>query len=438
MKRFLATFAFSFLLVVTAHADDVLDLVAFFHNPSDRIRVGIEVEFTGITVEEAIRIVQNAIGGTVNYKKVPWPMMILESDGRMHEVTLVQNRGHIRGNSTGGIIVIKPEFNDTSGVTTRENINTKVVIELLTSPGPIQFDGVVQLQKALESLKNEGAIGTRPDVAVSLQVNVEIGDGKKEKFVAKDLVNLLRNYLRDEHRRQIMDRYKVPEARLHYIQPISPGFMERLLDSKYNPTLEQLKDDAIYRQLKELLGDRERAWSAPIKDIRREIMDYVVETDAFNAKDSPLFRVIKFSPLKVASLLFYAFPKDPLGVLAVKNLWIKKIPAVEFRDRNNDFEVVRAVREAVGMVRTSEKFGSFIFDPAANPSQNLLLSEITEKDLQRLSQQTGKPIYQIKNELVRAALDGKNNPFESYQKATEVIKEWSSIRSCRDIFRLAH
>lgn len=437
MKRIWVTFALYFLVISSASANDVLDLVAFFHNPHDKIRIGIEVEFTGISVEEAVRIVQRAIGGSVDYKQVPWPMMIMESDGRIHEVTLMQNRGEIGGNSTGEKIVIKPEFNDTSGITTRENIKTKVVIELLTSPGPIQFPGVLELQKALDALLEKGAIGTRYDVAVSLQVNVEIGGGKRKKFVAKNIVNLLRNYMRKEHRRQIMDRYNVPEARLQYIQPISPGFMARLLDPGYSPTLEQLKDDAIYRQLKEFLGERERAWSAPIEEIRREVMAYIIETDAFNSKDSPLFRVIKFSPLKVASLLLYAFPNDPLAKLAVKNLWIKLIAAVEFRDRNNDFKVVRAVQEAVGMVRASETFGSFLYDPAKNPAQDVDFSRITDRELLRLSEETGKTVEQIKTEIVRAAIEGTPPQFQTLplQKPEHAM---STVRSCRQIFQLAN
>ncbi len=431
MKQLFATFVLVLVLGASASADDVLDLVAFFHDPKDSIRVGIEVEFTGITVEEAIAIVQKAIGGNINYKNVNWPMMIVESDGRVHEVDLVQHRGVISKNATQGNIVIKPEFNDTSGVTTRENIQTKVVIELLTSPGPIRFPGVVELQKALDQLQKHGAIGTRADVAVSLQVNVEIAGGKAEHIKAKDIVNLLRNYLRAEHRQQIMDRYNVPEARMQYIQPISPGFMERLLDSGYNPTLLQLKDDAIYRQLKELLGDRERAWSAPIPEIRREVMDYVIKTDAFNSKDSPLFRVIKFSPLKVASLLFYAFPKDPLGLLAEKNLWIKLIPAVEFRDRNNDFQVVTAVREAVGMVRASETFGSFVFDPRLMPAQDLQLSQLTDEDLKRLAEQNRKSVKATKVDLVRAALSGKPFTARFAEKSAEL---GAKVKSCRAIF----
>jgi hypothetical protein len=405
MLRTFLILVFSISVSFSAFADDVLDVVSFFHDPQDPIRVGIEIEFTGISIDEAMVVIQRVLGGKLDYSDIPWEMKITEADGTIKDVQLVYHRGRLKKSSVGGRLVIKPEYNDTSGITSLENMNKKVIIELLTDPGPIQFPGVVELQKALDALKAEGAIGTRNDVAVSLQVNVEIGEGKRENFKARHIVNLLRNYMREEHRSQIMERFNVPDIRLPFIQPLSPGFMDRLLDPNYDPTLEELKDDAIYRQLKELLGERKRAWSAPIEEIRQEVLKYIIDTDAFSSKDSPLFRVIKFSPIKVASLLLYSFPEDPLARLVTKNLWIKLIPAVEFRDRNNDFDVITAVKQAVGMVRASETYGSFVYDPKANPGQDLEISKYTPEEIQKISMRTGLREIDFRKLLVSASLN---------------------------------
>jgi hypothetical protein len=396
------------------------------HDPKDPSRVGIEVEFTGMTIEQAMQILQRTVGGKIEYTDVPWNMIVQEPDGTLRHLDFFFQRGNLKGSRTRGPIVVKPEYNDTSGVISAEAMTQKVVIELLTHPGPIRFPGVVELQKALTALQAEGAIGTRPDVAVSLQVNVEIANGQIENLNPRHLVHLLRNYNRPEHHRQIRRRYQIPKIRWPYIQPLSEGFLKRLMDPSYDPTLEQLKDDAIYRQLKELLGDKDRAWSAPIEEIRAEILKYVIEENAFDSKDSPLFRVIKFSPLKFSSLLLYAFPKDPMAEMATKTLWIKLIPAIEFRERNNDFDVISAVKQSVGMVRAAEIFGSFLWDR----KKAKILSQYKDADIKKMAQTNGISEAQMRRKIFASVLQETPDDRQTFQK----VNSAAPAPSCRQIF----
>ncbi len=404
------TCALLFISVVTfwspvfaTEPTDIVDLAAFYHHAQDAIRTGIEVEFSGLTLEEATKIVQGVVGGQVEFAEFSKEISV-EENGKIIRTQKILRRSKIKKNSTGMRLVIKPEANETSGVVPGKNQKKSLILELLTDPGPIDYRGVEELQKALDALLKAGATGTRKDVAVSLQVNVEMGQGLKENFHAKDLVNLLRNYLDPVHRQQIETHYQIPEVRKHYIQPLSAGFMQRLMDPAYEPSLEQLKDDLLYRQLSELLNDP-AAWDAPIEEIKKNVLLYITETDAFTLKESPLFRVIKFSPLKLSSLLLYAFPEDALAKILKENLWIKLIPAIEFRDRNNDFNVKQAVKEAVGFVRMSEALGQIHFDPAQHGTSSLL-KHYTDHEIQKISQATGLREKDIRRTVATALLKG--------------------------------
>jgi len=331
-------------------AVDILDTAEnIFFAESDRTKVGIEVEFKGLGIDQAAEVVRSSLGGEVKSKidrqLTVW--MGRTADGKDHYQEVAVKVYVVEKTSIGNV-TLKPDFNQTSD---REMHRPQdVVVELITEP--IRFPEVLKLQEALNQLKIAGATGTTRSTPVAIQVNADMGTGKKGGTPVLTLINLMRSYMRPEHREQIIPHLRVAKIRQKYLQPYSDGFLARLLDPEYSPTILELYEDYIYRQSLELLAD-DRAWLDPIAQIRKRLL----------AAEFPIVpRVAKLNPLRISSALVLEFPTDPMSVLYQESGWVVARPLVEFREWNCDFDAVTPVRQALGLISAAKQYGYYDHD----------------------------------------------------------------------------
>ncbi len=324
-----------FSLSVQAGAADLLRFAGEQFDASRSPRVGIEVEMSGLSTKEI---------ANTTYAKVGGEMTIVPNEYGFPEY-------HIQ-NSKIGKVIIKPEDNGSSSQTNlKEEYQKTRITEIVTSP--LHYPQVELLQLVMNDLKASGAKGTADGFAVSIQTNEEIADGKPREKSTSVILNLLRNFLDAENRANIAESLKVADFRKVYIGNYSPGFMQKLADMTYNPTWRQLYDDFMYRQSAERLNMAD-AWSAPISKVREDVMK-TVNKEGFEK----ILPVVKWNDIRISSLMIDLFPKDAFSKFLVDTTWFRGYPAIENRVRDNDFNVLKAVRENLGISQLSRDFGIF-------------------------------------------------------------------------------
>lgn len=218
---------------------------------------------------------------------------------------------------------------------------------------PVTFDEIPKMHRLFQDLKAKGALGTTADNAVSIQVNLEMRQLTNRQNV-RYVLDLLRNYYSPEHRKHVEAMFTVPEKRREYILDPSPGMMRKLNDANYRPTPREFYDDFMYRQSLEFLGDK-HAWSRPIEDAKRTLLSRQGEA-------AVVPQVMKMNKVRVSSLLLMAFPEDELTKRVIESRWARPMPVAEFREFNNDFDLLSKVRWAVGAARASELYGAYRHD----------------------------------------------------------------------------
>lgn len=339
-----------FGLTPMARAVDILTSAErTFFSPNDRTRIGIEVEFQGLSLEDAARVVREQLGGQIHegFDTIPTTIRGYDAEGRPLYNEVKIPKWEIRDTKIGSVY-LKLETNQIDDSTMAKSKN--VTVELITKP--ITMDEIPALQGAVESLEKAGARGTSAKRAVSIQVNAEIAGGNRAEMKTKDLVNLLRSYFRPEHREQISARMQVPANRKPYVADLSPGMLERILDPTYEPSWQEFFDDYIYRQSLEVMKVP-NAWTMPISEARASLA----------AQKNPIApTVVKQNSLRVTSVLAFMVPEDPMSREMVESGWIKPGPYVEFREWNNDFQVSKATKQALGLLRASRDYGYFDHD----------------------------------------------------------------------------
>jgi Putative amidoligase enzyme len=232
--------------------------------------------------------------------------------------------------------------------------------DLLSAPREVVFPPIkfnkhhTELENFVRELKSAGALGTSESRAVSFQVNVQMGLLTESQKNVDDLVNLMRAYLRPEHRAQIDKILNVPDIRKEFLNDFSPGFMKRLLDPAYRPTAREFYDDFIYRQSLEFLGDP-YAWTDSIASVRYRLTSQGPER-AVNKT------VIKMSKLRISSLLILAFPDDQMSKWIAETGWVQGLPIVEFREFNNTFSASLYIKMALGITRAAQLYGYYSHD----------------------------------------------------------------------------
>jgi len=373
---------FLFLLITTtSRAVDVLrSAETMFFDPTDKSRVGIEVEFKGMMPEDAAKKAQAVVGGKIKPQEFTLQTNIIghAADGKPIYGEVKLTKYLVEGSSVG-TLVFKPELNQIDDVA---KVDPKTqIVEMITEP--VTYRETAAIDRVLTQLQGAGAKGTNPRTAVSTQVNLEMFGGKRDQVKMNEVLDLMRSYLRPEHKAQIDARMKVPAIRQPYVQGYSKGFTKRLLDASYRPTEREFFDDFFYRQSMELLGDK-AAWTDSLTKVQAR----------FWAEKNPIVpRVVKQNSLRVSSLLMWMFPEDKLTKFIEESGWAYARPLVEFREWNNQFVVSQPVREALGLKEAAKKYGYYDHDK--------LIQELTGMDADVLpklrqkvqeAEKAGKPV----------------------------------------------
>jgi hypothetical protein len=375
-------YVFSFLIGTSlifsslpGQAVHLLHTASTFAEYAEDIRVGIEVEFTGLSLTETLKIVQGFGGGQVTKKdkKIKTTLKEINASGMVFNEAIIPE--WVIQTTNMGEITIKVDNNQVDDNSTLNPQDT--VLELVTSP--IRKAQILKLQEVISALKNHGAKGTADGEAVSIQYNTEINAGNLASYKWQSLIDLMRVYLNPRHREQIDAHLEVPDFRKDYISLYSKGFQARLFDPQYKPTSRELFDDFFYRQSLELLGHRD-AWDIDIKTAQQILL---------SQKNPVVPLVVKQNKLRISSLLAMAFPEDPITKIYISSGWINPAPLVEWREFNNDFNVVDHYREVMGLMYMTKRYGSFDHDTLMSQ-----LSGIEEPMIRDLRKQS---FAQIKN-----------------------------------------
>ncbi len=340
----------------------------FLFNPKEAPRIGLEVELTGLNALEMAEVLKIHLGGKVIKKSRIEKEMDIET-GRM--ISYRVHELHLIGSSMGSVIV-KPEDNSTSNTKVLDNYAQTRIFEIVTPP--IRVEQVPPLQDALDEMKRRGAMGTLDGYAVAIQVNVEMAEGNPDKIKAKNILSILRNYLKPEHRQQIQKDLKVADFRQPYLGLFTPGMMDRILDPGYEPSNKKFFLDFMYRQSLELLGER-GAWTLSETEVR-EKLPQLIENRNFDV----LLPVMKYNYIRVSAVLMFLFPDDWISQYMDRTGWFHRYPILEFREANSDFILLKRVKQFLGIVQHSVTVGDIQF-PLLVSTQNLKPSNNQRKPL---------------------------------------------------------
>jgi hypothetical protein len=358
-----------------AFATDLLTTAEnVFFDPHDQTRMGIEVEFSNLSPLRTAKLISSKLGVPYTY------VGVTESDGVIHLPVPGTRQVFEILSPTLGKILVKQESNTTDD---DDSDFSQGVTELVTEP--LQFSQLPALQFLLTSVKDEGARGTTKTLAVATQINTEIGEGKRENIKAQVIVDILRSYVRKEHRVQIEESLNVPKIRQQYLKSFSKGFLKKLLDSAYKPTERELYDDYMYRQSLEILGVR-GSWTLPIEDAREKLL----------AQRDPIVpSVIKLNAIRISSVLMFLFPEDPLTKIIEKSEWAFPRPLIEFRERNTDFTIETAAKQVLGLKSAAEKYGYYDHDKFLSNISTLdtpSIQALRKKTLAAAASKDSKPV----------------------------------------------
>jgi hypothetical protein len=376
--KFYCLLIFSLISLPLSFAQDMLhDMEHIFFSKKDNTRVGIEVEFKGLSALKSAEIVKEELGGTIDEIDEILKTTIKGYDSQGKAIyNQIINREYVVRNTRLGDILLKPETNQ---VTDDAMVDSEeVIVELVSEP--IHEKEASQLDAVLLKLENAGATGTDLETAISTQVNVEMFNGDRKKAKVGTVVNLMRAYLRPEHKQQIDERLQVPPIRRPYVEGYSKKMMKQLLNPDYKPTWRELYDDFVYRQSLEVLGDK-KAWTDPIEIVQKRLL---------KRPDAVVPKVVKQNCLRISSLLMWMFPEDPMSRLYDETGWAKARPLVEFREWNSEFLVGRPVRQSLGLMSAVKIYGYFDHDQ--------LVAQLTGVD--------AKSLVQLRNNLKKAKTSG--------------------------------
>lgn len=319
-------------------------------NPQGSPRIGLEIELTGLTQDEIGVELEKTLGGTL--------VWVEKSEDNLDSVTgqletYTVHELHLVGSSMGKEVIIKPEDNVTRNTDMAAQKARTRIYEIVTPP--IRYEQAIPLQTALEAMQKKGAQGTLEGHAVAIQVNVEMGEGDPKKISSIKILAILRNYLKPEHRLSIAQELLVPDFRQGYLGMYTPGMMSRILDITYRPSNRQFFFDFMYRQSLELLGVSD-AWTMSEKRARQELQE-VLKYKTFD----DILPVVKWNYIRTSAVLMFLYPDDWLSKYLTETTWFHKYPILEFREANSDFQLLKRVKQFLGIVQHSENHGDVMW-----------------------------------------------------------------------------
>jgi hypothetical protein len=328
-----------------------LDALAHRFFTPHGMKVGLEVELTGLPITQIKQTLHRPefLGGDLEIKLREYPL-VQPIPGQPRLVVIPSYKLQ---NSRIGKVVIKPESNEVQPGRTLESALAATITEIVTNP-ITDPKAVGILQNSLDQLVKDGAQGTSQGHAVSIQVNVEIAPENRLRQTDPNVVlNILKNYHSDENRKVLEQVFQAPDFRRQYLGDLTPGLKRRIYSPGFRvSSWQELYDLLMYRQVAERLLGEEPAWNASMDQVREWVRLAVHEQGV-----AVLLPVVKWNYVRFSSLMMQAVPWDWMSKYLRDTFWVKAAPILEFREPNNDFNVLQTVHRIVGFVNASRELG---------------------------------------------------------------------------------
>lgn len=390
--------------------DFVESAISEWFDPEKAPIVGLEVELTGLGQEQISNILHEFLGGTVQIKKKSHRMLDEQGRPKQWDIQIFKHKQTKIGS-------FRVELDD-NGTGLEDFDKHKVVVELVTTP--LQPAAVEEFSKALIHLQQKGARGVDSGEPLSIQLNLQVGDGTRESVSMDGLLAFLRNYFSPTHREILEQYYHVPANRRDYIGEYTPGMMKRILDPDYKPTKRQLFDDFMYRQSLELFG-YENAWTMEL-----ELVKALVQTRVEKQGLEVLLPIMKWNNLRLSSLMMFLFPDDWISQYLDSTWWFKALPIMEVREPSSDFRLREYYRTIVGLFIKSMNEGEFVFLEKVG---GLLKRDFAE--LKKAEVDAGDQPWIVRTMLY----DGKTDPYDPKVSREEVyFKRIYGVRNSTLVF----
>ena len=201
-------------------------------------RLGVELEFSGLDIQEIVEITQQCLGGNID-RTSEYEYFLLGTDlgdfGIELDYAYLKKLGRERDPD------IEVDNLDELAESVLALLAKQVVPFEIVSP-PIEMDKVWQLETLFKKLRRAGAKGTRHAAAYAfgLHLNPEMPDLKPETILAYLRAFLcLFDWLK-ERSEVDLSRRVTP-----YIDPFEKDYIKLLLSEDYAPGMDQLIDDYL-------------------------------------------------------------------------------------------------------------------------------------------------------------------------------------------------
>jgi hypothetical protein len=336
----------------------------WFH-PNDPSKVKVATEFQGLSALEAAKAVAKTLGGNVSVVEVldQGPAQRISGAGTPVFKEQKNLEYHISGGKLGEI-VIKPRVRDNG---------SRDGVELVASH--VGIEDASRLQKALDSLKTSGARGANPESNLSMKIEAALPFEKMERGVF--LTNLARNFTNPNHVEQMKESGLISK----FAPQFSGEMQKRLMDSHYQPSLEELYQDAVVRQTAELLGLKD-AFRLPLGEVKKKMFSHAVSEIDAALKKNPATQIL--------GGLATEFPQEPLSALMKRQNGGASGAVITF---NNDWNLDSHLRQTLGVMGVTHEHGGIDHDRYVAAQSGIVENTLAQlRRDQKKASETGRPL----------------------------------------------
>jgi len=213
------------------------------HNNEDR-KIGIEIEFTGLKIDQIADILISVISGKASYVG-KYECSIEESDWKNYGSTKIELDASLLKNGKlpdylNKLGIKDPKFTDSIESFLSEAAMEVVPMEIVTPPIPLSEISTVE--KIREALRVRAAEGTKKSVlnAFGLHLNPEV-----PSLDASELRDFLRSFVILYE--WLIEKLEIDTSRkiTPYIDPFPVSYAKLILQPDYNPSISELIDDYL-------------------------------------------------------------------------------------------------------------------------------------------------------------------------------------------------
>ncbi|WP_108663039.1 amidoligase family protein [Acuticoccus kandeliae] len=199
--------------------------------------VGVEIEFSGLSVEEASEALNNALGGHL-VQKDSFAYTLKKSDLGEIKIKLDSRLAHKDGEprKAGALSAIGEAIGEWFAFVAEPIIPGEIVT------GPIPVEDLPRIDKVTDALRDAGAEGVSKDNyrPLALHLNPEIPDTSPETVMA-----LIKAFaMMDGWLREQAEPDRVREM-MNYFRPYPDDYVAKIADPAYWPAMDTLIDDYI-------------------------------------------------------------------------------------------------------------------------------------------------------------------------------------------------